>query len=65
MADLLGVLKGIAENPEVAGKLKGTKSPEDVVDLVKEHGLEIAVSEVHKLMADKESHGGLLDHLLK
>ena len=65
MADLLGVLKGIAEDPEIAGKLKDTKSPQDVVELVKEHGLEIAVDEVHKLLADKEGHGGLLDHLLQ
>ena len=65
MADLLGVLKGIAEDPEIAGKLKDTKSPQDVVELVKEHGLEIAVDEVHKILADSEGHGGLLDHLMK
>ena len=64
MSDLLGVLKGIAENPEVAGKLQNTKSPQDVVDLVKEHGLEIAVDEVHKILETKEGHGGLLDHLM-
>ena len=62
--DLLGLLKGIAENPETADKVKGTKSPQDVVELVKEHGLEIAVEEVHKLLSDK-SHGGMLDHLME
>ena len=64
MADLLGLLKEIAEDPAIAAKLKDTKTPHDVVALVKEHGMEIAVEEVHKILSDN-SHGGLLDHLLK
>ena len=35
MADLKEVLIGIATNPEVSGKLKDIKTPQDVVDLVK------------------------------
>ena len=64
MAGLMDVLEGIAKNPEVAEKFKDTKSPQDVVDLVKEHGAEIAIEEVHKIISEKGG-SGLIDHLFK
>ena len=65
MSDLLGILEAIAKNPGGADKLKDTKSPDDVVSLVKEHGMEIVVEEVHKVLASKGGSGGLIDHLIE
>ena len=63
--DLLGILEGIAKSPEGEQKLKGTQSPDDVVSLVKEHGMDIVVEEVHKVLATKGGTGGLIDHLIE
>ena len=65
MAGLLDILEGIAKSPEGEQKLKDTKSPDDVVSLVKDHGMDIVVEEVHKVLATKGGTGGLIDHLIE
>ena len=66
MADILSLIQEFAGDPEKSDKLKDTKSSNDVVDLLKEHGVEFVEEEVHKLIAGKGADiEDLLGHLFK
>lgn len=63
MANPLEIFHKLTSNPDLMAKVKATKSPEDIVALAKENGIDITVDEVKKALAEKEKYAGLLSHL--
>ena len=64
MADLFHVLKKLADDPTLLAQLKSTKTPQDIVALAKEHGVDVTLEEVQTALSEKEKYTGLIDHLL-
>lgn len=63
MADLLGVLKKLSDDPALIAKIKATKTPQDIVELAKSEGVDINIEEAVKSLSEKEKFKGLIDHL--
>lgn len=65
MADMLGILKKLSDDPALLAKLKSTKSAQEIVDLAKAQGIDVSLAEVEKALSEKEKYSGLIDHLFK
>ncbi len=64
MSELLTILKKLSSDPSLLAKLKATKSPEEIVALAQQNGVNVTLDEVKAALAEKDKYQGLLDHLL-
>ena len=65
MSELLTILKKLSGDPSLLAKLKATKTPEEIVALAKENGVDVSLDDVKGALAEKDKYQGLLDHILK